>query len=152
MWIHKNNISFESSGIFLSYRTMARPRSSFKSRLTPSVFDGLKKWQEMTKFKKAIIRLLARELSEAEIMDLRKKFEALDREGDGTITLDELQYSTHASLYMYILFLKKKVFIKRIIPLFKPIWKKSLILWIFHTVTESIIQNLFQLYSYDKNT
>lgn len=72
---------------------MSKPRAGFSSQLTPSVFEGLQNWQNQNKFKQAILHLMARELSEPEIKDLRRKFEALDRRSDGTISLDELRYS-----------------------------------------------------------
>ena len=72
---------------------MSKPKVGMSSLLTPSVFEGLANWQQQNKFKRAILHLMARELSEAEIQDLRRKFEALDRQRDGTISLDELRSS-----------------------------------------------------------
>ena len=60
------------------------------SQLTVSVFDGLKGFAEHGNFKRLVLQLLARGLTEFQVQDLRKKFLALDSAGDGLLTLDEL--------------------------------------------------------------
>ncbi|XP_055388637.1 calcium-dependent protein kinase 2-like [Condylostylus longicornis] len=81
------------------FRLMSKPRTGFSSQLTPSVFEGLRSWQNQNKLKQAVLQLMARELSESEIKDLRRKFEALDGRGDGTISLEELRYSVKQARY-----------------------------------------------------
>lgn len=82
---------------------MSKPRMGFSSQLTPSVFEGLRNWQNQNKIKQAVLHLMARELSEGDIKDLRRKFEAFDRRGDGTISFDELRYSEIGELVRIVL-------------------------------------------------
>jgi len=51
----------------------------------------LRNFINASKLQKAVLTCMASQLSEFEIMDLRKVFLALDKNGDGTITLDELK-------------------------------------------------------------
>lgn len=67
-----------------------RNRNGFSSELTKSVFEGLREWQGQNKLRQAVCLLLAQEMGESEIQELRRKFEAIDLSGDGTITLNEL--------------------------------------------------------------
>jgi len=64
-----------------------------QSALTHSVFENLKTWSEVNGLKQEILKLLARELSEKNIDDLRRKFKALDKAQDGTIGIDQLRES-----------------------------------------------------------
>jgi len=61
------------------------------SKLTPSVFEGLRDYQHHNKIKQAVLNYLAKELDERVIEDLRKKFKALDKGGDGTISLEDVK-------------------------------------------------------------
>eukprot|EP00916_Digyalum_oweni_P020024 GHVL01033491.1.p1 GENE.GHVL01033491.1~~GHVL01033491.1.p1 ORF type:complete len:582 (-),score=72.40 GHVL01033491.1:1975-3720(-) len=74
-------------------------RSSF---LTTSLFDGLKDFQTQKKLKQAAIQILARQLNENEIEDLRKKFMAVDKSGDGTVSFNELRYSMQRAGYIML--------------------------------------------------
>jgi len=47
-------------------------------------------YQAYNKLKKAVLQLLTRELSEFQIQELRNKFLALDKEGDGLLSPEEL--------------------------------------------------------------
>lgn len=58
--------------------------------LSVSIFDGLKQYQAYNKLKRAVLQLLTRELSEFQIQELRAKFMALDKEGDGLLSPEEL--------------------------------------------------------------
>merc|ERR1719171_3143036 len=58
--------------------------------LTVSVLDGLRRWQGHNKLKQAVLRLLAKELTEVQIQEIRRKFIGLDKNNDGFITIDEL--------------------------------------------------------------
>lgn len=58
--------------------------------LSVSVFDGLRMYQSYNKLKRAVLQLLTRELSEYQIQELRRKFMALDTQGDGLISTEEL--------------------------------------------------------------
>lgn len=60
------------------------------AKVTQSIFEGLKEYSKSTRLKQALLRLLARELTEIQTQDLRKKFLSLDKSGDGRITRDEL--------------------------------------------------------------
>ncbi|EER05713.1 Calcium-dependent protein kinase, putative [Perkinsus marinus ATCC 50983] len=61
-----------------------------QSQLTISVFEGLKNYHSHNKLKQAVLQLLAKELTEFQIQDMRKKFMAVDRDGDGFIDANEL--------------------------------------------------------------
>jgi len=58
--------------------------------LSVSIFDGLMKYQAYNKLKRAVLQLLTRELSEFQIQELRGKFMALDTQGDGLLSPEEL--------------------------------------------------------------
>lgn len=58
--------------------------------LSVSIFDGLKQYQAYNKLKRAVLQLLTRELSEFQIQELRAKFMALDKQGDGLLSCEEL--------------------------------------------------------------
>jgi len=60
------------------------------SGLSISIFDGLMQYQAYNKLKRAVLQLLTRELSEFQIQELRKKFMALDTQGDGLLSPEEL--------------------------------------------------------------
>lgn len=79
--------------IFVWFHSLMNTRATCVSQLTPSVFEGLRSWQRQNRLKQAVLQLLAKELNESDIIQLRKKFEAFDRKGNGTITLDELKRS-----------------------------------------------------------
>lgn len=81
------------------FKIMDKPRSGFNSTLTHSVFEGLQSWQNENRLKQAFLKLIAKGLSEREIQDLRKKFKALDKTGDGIITIDDLRRSMIKSGY-----------------------------------------------------
>ncbi|PHJ15709.1 calcium-dependent protein kinase cdpk9, partial [Cystoisospora suis] len=77
-------------------------RRAQPSQLTQSVFEGLRNWQKQNRLKQAVLQLLAKELNETDILELRRKFEALDQKGDGTITIDELKQSMHSAGFRVI--------------------------------------------------
>eukprot|EP00747_Dinoflagellata_sp_TGD_P065176 gnl/TRDRNA2_/TRDRNA2_154246_c0_seq1.p1 gnl/TRDRNA2_/TRDRNA2_154246_c0~~gnl/TRDRNA2_/TRDRNA2_154246_c0_seq1.p1 ORF type:complete len:556 (+),score=119.84 gnl/TRDRNA2_/TRDRNA2_154246_c0_seq1:167-1669(+) len=58
--------------------------------LSASIFDGLMKYQCYNKLKRGVLQILTRELSEKQIQELRKKFMALDTQGDGLLSPNEL--------------------------------------------------------------
>ena len=60
------------------------------SNLSQSVFEGLKEFNKSTLLKQIFLRLLARDLTDIQTHDLRKKFMAMDKSGDGVISKDEL--------------------------------------------------------------
>lgn len=61
-----------------------------KGVLSNSIFEGLMQYQAHNKLKRAVLQLLTRELSEYQIQELRKKFNALDSQGDGMLSPQEL--------------------------------------------------------------
>jgi calcium-dependent protein kinase len=50
----------------------------------------LREFTNTSKLKKAVLTCMASQLSEHEIMDLRNIFLELDKNGDGTLTMEEL--------------------------------------------------------------
>merc|ERR1711920_1103516 len=58
--------------------------------LSVSIFEGLMQYQAYNKLKRAVLQLLTRELSEFQIQELRNKFMALDTQGDGLLSPEEL--------------------------------------------------------------
>ncbi|EZG55723.1 putative calmodulin-domain protein kinase, partial [Gregarina niphandrodes] len=70
---------------------LVKANTSTPSIVSMSVFDGLRNWQNENKVKQAVVQLIARELSEKEICDLRRKFKTLDKEHDGMISLEEVR-------------------------------------------------------------
>lgn len=55
-----------------------------------STFDRLREYQACHKLKKMVLQLLAHELSEPQIKELRSRFLALNTRGDGSLSLEEL--------------------------------------------------------------
>jgi calcium-dependent protein kinase len=58
--------------------------------VTQSIFEGLKEFKKSTKLKQVFLRLMARELTEIQTTDLRKKFQSLDKTGTGRIARADL--------------------------------------------------------------
>ena len=58
--------------------------------VTQSVFEGLREFNQSTRLKQILLKMLARELTEIQTQDLRKKFLSLDKSGDGKISRDDL--------------------------------------------------------------
>jgi len=58
--------------------------------VTQSIFEGLREFNQSTRLKQILLKLLARELTEIQTQDLRKKFLSLDKSGDGKISRDDL--------------------------------------------------------------
>lgn len=58
--------------------------------ISKSIFEGLGKFQASSKLKKAILKLLAKEVDEGRIQGLREKFRALNVQQDGQLTRDDL--------------------------------------------------------------
>ncbi|KAG6433408.1 hypothetical protein SASPL_105022 [Salvia splendens] len=59
--------------------------------LDNAVLSRLKQFRAMNKFKKVALRVIARCLSEEEIMGLKQMFKGMDTDNSGTITLEELK-------------------------------------------------------------
>lgn len=58
--------------------------------LRASVVDDMVAFQQHNKLKQAVLRLLAKEVDEALISDLREQFVAMDTDGDGILQLEEV--------------------------------------------------------------
>mmetsp|Transcript_8407 Transcript_8407/g.15954 ORF Transcript_8407/g.15954 Transcript_8407/m.15954 type:complete len:480 (-) Transcript_8407:471-1910(-) len=59
--------------------------------INDTVMRRLKNFSEMTKFKKTALKVIAANLTDAEIKGLKELFKGFDKDGSGTITLQELQ-------------------------------------------------------------
>ncbi|KAF3791959.1 Calcium-dependent protein kinase 17 [Nymphaea thermarum] len=59
--------------------------------LDNAVFNRLKQFRAMNKFKKVALRVIAGCLSEEEIMGLKEMFKSMDTDNSGTITFEELK-------------------------------------------------------------
>lgn len=59
--------------------------------LVSSVYENLKNFSANNKFKRDVLNLMCNSLSEDELKKLRETFKALDENGDGSITVAELQ-------------------------------------------------------------
>ncbi|KAL8272802.1 hypothetical protein Esti_003276 [Eimeria stiedai] len=88
----KKRISAQASLAHAWFKVM-NTRANCLQELTPSLFEGLRRWQSVAKLKQAVLYLIAKEYNESDILGLRRKFEALDIEGRGEITLAALKRS-----------------------------------------------------------
>jgi len=61
------------------------------SRSWDAVFENLRTFHELTPIEKMIIKRVARYVSDSQVTELRRIFEALDREGKGVLTVAEMQ-------------------------------------------------------------
>ncbi|XP_006649209.2 calcium-dependent protein kinase 6 [Oryza brachyantha] len=59
--------------------------------LAPAVLSRLKQFSAMNRLKKMALRVIARSLSEEELAGLKEMFKAMDTDGSGAITFDELK-------------------------------------------------------------
>jgi calcium-dependent protein kinase len=59
--------------------------------LDPAVLSRLKQFSAMNRLKKMALRVIARSLSEEELAGLKEMFKAMDADGSGAITFDELK-------------------------------------------------------------
>uniref|UniRef100_A0ACD5YVU1 Uncharacterized protein n=1 Tax=Avena sativa TaxID=4498 RepID=A0ACD5YVU1_AVESA len=59
--------------------------------LDPAVLSRLKQFSAMNRLKKMALRVIARNLSEEELAGLKEMFKAMDTDGSGAITFDELK-------------------------------------------------------------
>merc|ERR1719253_1680808 len=66
------------------------PNSGDK-QISSSAFSNLKNFRAQNKLKKAALTVIAQELSEDSISELKQMFLSLDQDGDGTITIDEMK-------------------------------------------------------------
>ncbi|KAL5212068.1 hypothetical protein ABZP36_022915 [Zizania latifolia] len=59
--------------------------------LAPAVLSRLKQFSAMNRLKKMALRVIAQSLSEEELAGLKEMFKAMDTDGSGAITFDELK-------------------------------------------------------------
>lgn len=73
-------------------RTTA-PQASTKTALkaSPALLDNLRNFRSQNKLKKAALQIIATQLDDAQLRNLRDIFTALDTNGDGLLTTEELQ-------------------------------------------------------------
>jgi calcium-dependent protein kinase len=87
----KNRLSAKQALEHVWFQDPSKPTPyGDKGGLSMSIFDGLMKYQAYNKLKRAVLQLLTRELSEYQIQELRKKFNALDSTGDGLLSPEDL--------------------------------------------------------------
>jgi calcium-dependent protein kinase len=63
--------------------------------LSSAAFENLKAFRSQNKLKKAALTVIAQQICEDSIKDLKEMFYALDKDGDGTITVEEMQDGIH---------------------------------------------------------
>jgi len=68
----------------------ADPATAGQDCIPRSVFDGLWKYQTSSRLKKAALKLLAKEVDESRIQQLREYFRELDGQQDGYLTRDAI--------------------------------------------------------------
>lgn len=56
-----------------------------------NVFENLRRFRAQNELKKAALRVIADALSEGELLELRQAFAALDKDGDGFLTFEEIE-------------------------------------------------------------
>lgn len=62
-----------------------------RATMNLTVIDNLRKFKSMSKFKKAVMQVMVHEIGDDEVKGLRDTFLALDTDGDGKLTVKELQ-------------------------------------------------------------
>lgn len=61
-----------------------------KAPLRHSVVEALLHFRNYNKMKQAVLRLLAKEIDEQSVLDLREQFITMDRDNDGTLSFEEV--------------------------------------------------------------
>ena len=54
-------------------------------------YDKLKRWKNVDKLKKIALHVIAAQLNEAEIQDLKDLFVELDGDGNGVLSIEEIK-------------------------------------------------------------
>eukprot|EP00931_Biecheleriopsis_adriatica_P085110 TRINITY_DN5933_c0_g1_i3.p1 TRINITY_DN5933_c0_g1~~TRINITY_DN5933_c0_g1_i3.p1 ORF type:complete len:578 (-),score=167.09 TRINITY_DN5933_c0_g1_i3:168-1823(-) len=67
------------------------PRAESTSIIQDDMVRNLRSFRSQNKLKKAALNIIAGQMSEDQIMELRAAFKALDANGDGLLTLEELR-------------------------------------------------------------
>jgi len=67
------------------------PQSKGALPFSANAFRNLKKFRQNHKLKKAALTIVAHNIDEAQISDLRKMFMAMDKDSDGTLTITEIK-------------------------------------------------------------
>ncbi|KAL4197699.1 hypothetical protein AMTRI_Chr04g189580 [Amborella trichopoda] len=75
----------------LNHRWTKEDGEASDTPLDNAVLNRLKQFRAMNKFKKIALRVIAKGLSEEEIMGLKEMFKGMDRDKSGTITFEELR-------------------------------------------------------------
>jgi len=68
-------------------------QTALKTPLDGAVLKNLKNFSATSKLKQAVLTMMADTLSETEIKEMRKTFAALDENGDGCVTIEELKHA-----------------------------------------------------------
>jgi len=64
---------------------------SYDKPMSPKVMTNFKNFRNQNRMKKIALTAIAQQLPETEIQQLKETFLAIDKNGDGTLTLDEIQ-------------------------------------------------------------
>uniref|UniRef100_A0A7S2ZFU4 Calmodulin n=1 Tax=Rhodosorus marinus TaxID=101924 RepID=A0A7S2ZFU4_9RHOD len=75
----------------LGHRWMREDGTATDKPLVASVLDNLHQFNEMNKFKKKALQLMACNMDEGDLRAVRKAFDEVDLDGSGTITLEEMR-------------------------------------------------------------
>lgn len=72
-----------------------------KGILSPKIMENMLAFKTLQKLKKAVLMYIATQASEKEVAGLREVFISLDKDGDGKLSLEEMQEAlkTHKSTF-----------------------------------------------------
>eukprot|EP00928_Gymnodinium_smaydae_P044099 TRINITY_DN2943_c0_g3_i2.p1 TRINITY_DN2943_c0_g3~~TRINITY_DN2943_c0_g3_i2.p1 ORF type:complete len:502 (-),score=114.26 TRINITY_DN2943_c0_g3_i2:26-1531(-) len=98
-WLRLGQQAFEEA-VALHLGAPRNKRSSLHAPLVSatSIIDGFKSLSAMSGLEKASINAVAHHLPEDKIQHLRAEFERLDKNGDGTLTIDEISAGLSSAL------------------------------------------------------
>lgn len=69
---------------------MSKSGASVEVKLNKSITDNMRKFRRASKFKKVVLTMIAQNLPDSEVDDLRKTFAHLDADCSGTLTIPEI--------------------------------------------------------------
>lgn len=75
----------------LGHKWLANVGEAKDAKVNAKAISNLKSWHNTQRFKKVALTAIATQLNEQEIGSLKQTFHLLDKNGDGTLTLDEIK-------------------------------------------------------------